>query len=148
MKTKVFSLDDVLEKTNTLVTKEEVEEAIVELVVEKKVVHLLDNLFTVPVYSKLIDEYLYPPADEFIKVFARSKNITIVPIGALAENFLGLSTQVPNVYTFATDGPTMYLKYFGQEIFIDHDDRVDKEITTKFNALILMKGELDNFLLH
>lgn len=143
MKAKVFSPDDVLEKTNTLVTKGEVEETIVELVVENKIVHLLDNLFTIPIYSDLIDEYSYPPVDEFIEAVVRNKNIKLVPIGPLAENYLGLSTQVPNIYTFATDGPTMYLKYFGQEIFIDHNDRVDKEMTTKFNALILMKGELE-----
>ena len=142
-KGKVFSSDDVFKNTNTLVTKREVEEAIVELVVEKKVVHLLDNLFTVPVYSELIDEYSYPPVDEFIEAIVRNKNIKLVPTGALAENYLGISTQVPNIYTFATDGLTMYLKYFGQDIFIDHDDRVNEEMTTKFNALILMDGAVE-----
>lgn len=137
---KVFSSNDAYQ-TLYVFLKDDVQKAILELVIEGKVTHLLDDIFVIPVYSKLIDEYSYPPMIEFVEAVARNKDIRLVPTGALAENYLGISEQVPNVYTFATDGPNMTLEYFGSKAFISHDDRVDKEMSVEFNALVLMDGE-------
>ena len=47
---------------------------------------------------------LYPSYDDIAKVIAKRDKVRIFPAGALAQNMLGLSTQVPMNVVYLTDG--------------------------------------------
>ena len=51
--------------------------------------------------------------DELARAIARDQNWTIGPKGDAALNILGLSTQVPAIYSYITDGPYRKIEYEG-----------------------------------
>lgn len=60
-------------------------------------------------FSELLQEYAVPDMDQIAKAIARNFGWSIVPCGDTALNLLGLSTQVPAVWQYVSDGP--YRKY-------------------------------------
>lgn len=137
----IYSIEDIKVMVEDFNEKNG-EDALIELIRTKKVVHLIDGLFVVPAYSKKIDEYSYPSVFELVEAIEINENIVVVPTGALAENYLGLSSQVPSTYNFATNGRTRNLEYQGKKIHIEHDERIDEFKSPKINALILLGGEV------
>jgi hypothetical protein len=57
-----------------------------------------------PRYNKLLGSLEYPSVDEIAHAVAQKEKARIVPSGAHAVNWLGLSTQVPMRSVFLTDG--------------------------------------------
>lgn len=55
-------------------------------------------------YSKFLKEYIKPSPDAVAKAIARNFGWNIIPCGNTALNILGLSTQVPAVYSYASNG--------------------------------------------
>ena len=55
-------------------------------------------------YSKFLKEYIKPSPDSVAKAIARNFGWNIIPCGNTALNMLGLSTQVPAVYSYASNG--------------------------------------------
>ena len=55
-------------------------------------------------YSKFLKEYIKPSPDAVAKAIARNFGWNIIPCGNTALNMLGLSTQVPAVYSYASNG--------------------------------------------
>lgn len=55
-------------------------------------------------YNEMLGEYVTPAVDNVAQALARNFGWTIVPSGDTALNMLGLSTQVPAVYVYASDG--------------------------------------------
>ena len=55
-------------------------------------------------YSKFLREYIKPSPDAVAKAIARNFGWNIIPCGNTALNMLGLSTQVPAVYSYASNG--------------------------------------------
>ncbi|MBR5946689.1 hypothetical protein IKZ80_06375 [bacterium] len=55
-------------------------------------------------YSKFLKEYIKPSPDAVAKTIARNFGWNIIPCGNTALNMLGLSTQVPAVYSYASNG--------------------------------------------
>ena len=60
-------------------------------------------------FSDLLQEYAAPEMDQIARALARNFGWSIVPCGDTALNMLGLSTQIPAVWQYASDGP--YRKY-------------------------------------
>ena len=56
--------------------------------------------------------------DQLAKAYARKKKWIIYPSKNLALNFLGLSTQVPNIYTYRTNGNTTELNLANTKIIL------------------------------
>jgi predicted transcriptional regulator of viral defense system len=63
------------------------------------------GIYDKPRYIKRINEYAAPDPDKVAYKLAEKFGWSIVPSGATALNLLGLSTQVPNVFEYASDGP-------------------------------------------
>lgn len=57
-----------------------------------------------PNYNELLQEHVAPDTDKVAQAIARNYGWTIVPSGDTALNMLGLSSQVPAVYAYASDG--------------------------------------------
>ena len=65
---------------------------------------VLRGVYYKPNYNELLQEYVAPDTDKIAQAIARNYGWTIVPSGDTALNMLGLSTQVPAVYVYASDG--------------------------------------------
>ena len=67
--------------------------------------HICHGIYCYPkVDKKLGLGVLYPTFEDIAKVIAKRDKVKIFPAGALAQNLLGLSTQVPMNVVYLTDG--------------------------------------------
>lgn len=79
--------------------------ALQRLAEEGTIRRVLRGIYEYPRYSELLQEYVAPSPDAAAHALARSFGWTIVPCGDIALNSLGLSTQVPAVQLYVSDGP-------------------------------------------
>ena len=71
---------------------------------ERVLCRVLRGVYYKPSYNEFLKEYVAPDADKVAQAIARNYGWTIVPSSDTALNMLGLSTQVPAVYVYASDG--------------------------------------------
>ena len=88
---------------------------------------VLNGVYEKPKYSKLLGEYIAVDPDAVAKALARSYHWIIAPCGNAALNILGLSTQVPAVYSYVSDGPYKIYELGSTKIEFKH--RANKEIS-------------------
>ena len=74
------------------------------LVKDNVIVRLGSGIYMKPRYNKLLESIEFPSVDEIAHAVAQKEKARIVPSGAHAVNWLGLSTQVPMRSVFLTDG--------------------------------------------
>jgi hypothetical protein len=94
---------------------------------EKNIRRIMDGVYEQPVYSKLLKEYIPANPDAIAHAIARSFRWTIAPCGDVALNKLGLSTQVPVVWSYISDGP--YRKFSWDNITLSFKHRANREIS-------------------
>lgn len=82
-----------------------VNKALSRMTEEKKIRRIIRGVYDRPYFSELLQEYTTPKMDNVAKAIARNFRWTIVPCGDTALNMLGLSTQVPAVWLYVSDGP-------------------------------------------
>lgn len=88
---------------------------------------VLKGIYEKPKFSKLLQEFVAPNPDMVAKTLARNYRWTIAPEGNTALNLLGLSTQVPAVWTYISDGP--YKTYQWNNTKLTFIRRANKEIS-------------------
>jgi hypothetical protein len=88
---------------------------------------VLKGVYEKPKFSKLLQEPVAPNPDTVAKTLARNYRWTIAPDGNTALNLLGLSTQVPAVWTYISDGP--YKTYEWNNTKLAFKRRTNKEIS-------------------
>ncbi len=88
---------------------------------------IMRGVYDCPEYSKFLDEYVEPKPDKVAHALARNYGWTIVPCGDTALNMLGLSTQVPAVWLYVSDG--MYKEYTYGNTIIKFKRTTNKEIS-------------------
>ncbi len=94
---------------------------------EKKIRRILDGVYEKPIYSNLLKENVPANPESVAYAIARSFHWTIAPCGDIALNKLGLSTQVPTVWSYISDGP--YRKFSWDNITISFRHRANREIS-------------------
>ena len=94
---------------------------------EKNIRRIMDGVYEKPVYSKLLKEYIPANPNAIAYAIARSFRWTIAPCGDVALNKLGLSTQVPVVWSYISDGP--YRKFSWDNITLSFKHRANREIS-------------------
>lgn len=94
---------------------------------EKKIRRILDGVYEKPIYSNLLKENVPANPESVAYAIARSFHWTIAPCGDIALNKLGLSTQVPIVWSYISDGP--YRKFSWDNITISFRHRANREIS-------------------
>ena len=119
----VFAASDFADiaDTNTI------RQSLYRLVHAETLRRILNGIYEKPKYSKLLNEYAAPDPDAVAKALARSYHWTIAPCGNTALNMLGLSAQVPSVWSYISDGP--YKTYEWNSAKIEFKHRTNKEIT-------------------
>ena len=97
------------------------------MVTDNEIRRIKPGIYDKPKYSQLLKENLPPDPDKVAKAIARNFHWTIAPCGDQAMNILGLSTQVPAVWTYLSDGP--YKEYDIDKIKISFKHRTNREIS-------------------
>lgn len=88
---------------------------------------ILFGVYEYPDYNEFLDEYVEPSPDMVAHALARKFGWTIVPCGDTALNMLGISTQVPSVWLYVSDGT--YKEYVYGNIIIKFKRTTNKEIS-------------------
>ena len=94
---------------------------------EKNIRRIIDGVYENPVYSNLLREYVPANPEKVAYAIARGFHWTIAPCGDVALNKLGLSTQVPVVWSYISDGP--YRKFSWDNITLSFKHRANREIS-------------------
>ena len=88
---------------------------------------ILRGVYYKPEFNSFLGEYVAPNPDTVANALARNYGWTVVPCGDTALNMLGLSTQVPAVWSYVSDGP--YKKYAYDKTSIKFKHTTNKEIS-------------------
>lgn len=107
--------------------KKRISECLVRLSAKNTVKCVMRGVYYKPEYSHLLDEYIAPYPDAVARAIARNYGWTIIPCGDTALNLLGLSTQVPVVWSYVSDGP--YKEYLYDNTAIKYKRTTNKEIS-------------------
>ena len=99
---------------------------------------VFDGSYEKPKYSKILDSIIPTDPEKVAYALARKYHWTITPCGDVALNKLGLSTQVPVVWTYVSDGP--YRDFSWDNITISFKHKANREIS-QMSALPIMVVE-------
>ena len=88
---------------------------------------ILFGIYEYPEYNEFLNEYIEATPDKVARALARKFGWTIVPCGDAALNMFGLSTQVPAVWLYVSDGT--YKKYNYGNTVIRFKHTTNKEIS-------------------
>lgn len=85
--------------------------------------NLKRGVYMKPRHSTLLNQPVPARSDDVAKAMARNFGWTIIPCGDTALNLLGLSTQVPAVWSYVSDGPYRSYTVDGIKLQFKHTDR-------------------------
>lgn len=111
---------DITDKTTTNVVLTRLES-------ERIIRRVLRGVYDKPEYNEFLKEYVAPIPDNIAHALARNYGWTIVPCGDTALNLLGLSTQVPAVWSYVSDGT--YKEYTYDNTTIQFKRTTNKEVS-------------------
>ena len=94
---------------------------------DKSIRRIMDGVYEKPIYSSLLKEYILANPEKVAYAIAKEFHWTIAPCGDIALNKLGLSTQVPVVWSYISDGP--YRKFMWDNITISYKHRANRQIS-------------------
>lgn len=129
---KIFSINDFY----GLGTKNTIKSILYRLNRENKITRLIDGLYTKPKYSEILKEYSYPDINTVAEKIADKFSWTIAPTGDTALNYTGLSTQVPNVYIYISDGAYREYLYRNKKLIFKHT--TNRNITSYSKKLSIL----------
>lgn len=98
---------------------------------------VIPNVFYKPIYSEFLGEYISASPNKIAKAIAKNCNWSIVPYADAALNLLGLSTQVPATYIYASDGADIEYSYENITIQFKHTSTKDISNLTYKTALVI-----------
>jgi hypothetical protein len=107
------------------------------LVEDKTIRRIMRGIYEYPVYNTFLDEYVAPSPHQIAKALSRNFGWTIVPYEDAALNMLGLSTQVPASWTYASNGPYKEYSYGNVTIKFKHISNKDITNLSAKSALII-----------
>ena len=88
---------------------------------------VMDGVYEKPKYSKILDEFIPTDPEKVAYALAKKYHWTITPCGDVALNKLGLSTQVPVVWSYVSDGP--YREFTWDNIILSFKHKTNREIS-------------------
>lgn len=88
---------------------------------------ILRGVYDKPEYNHFLEEFVAPIPDSVAYALARNFGWTIVPCGDTALNLLGMSTQVPAVWVYVSDGT--YKEYSYDKTIIQFKRTTNKEVS-------------------
>ncbi|MEF9921002.1 MAG: DUF6088 family protein [Erysipelotrichaceae bacterium] len=122
----IFTISDFYD----LGSRSAIKTALFRLTKEGTLHRLIDGFYVIPYYSKLINEYGNPSIDQLAMKIAEKYAWNISPYGENALNQVGLSTQIPTVYEYLSDGPYRQFCYSNNIIKFKH---TSNRVVSKFS---------------
>ena len=98
---------------------------------------VLRGVYDRPRYSELLQEWAAPKVEAVAKAIARNFGWTIVPCGDTALNLLGLSTQVPAVWSYISNGPYRNYQIGKMDLEFKHTANRDIDRLSPVSALVV-----------
>ena len=95
----------------SIADKKTVNMSLLRLEEEGIILRIIRGVYYKAEYNNFLKEYVVPNPDKVAHAIARNFGWTIVPCGDTALNILGLSTQVPVVWSYVSDGAYKEYKY-------------------------------------
>jgi hypothetical protein len=121
----VFTLADFYDLGGTYTVQKALQRMAIGGIVER----IGRGLYLYPKYGELLKKNVPASVDEVARAIARKFSWTITPNGETALNYLGLSTQVPAVPLYYSNGPSRSYTY--GKFNIQFKSRASREITGK-----------------
>ena len=104
---------------------------------ENKIRRIMDGIYEKPRYSKILKSYLHADPEKIAKAIARNFHWTIAPCGDIALNKLVLSTQVPVVWSYISDGPYRNFSWDNFTISFKHRSNRGISYMSKTTTLVV-----------
>ncbi len=101
---------------------------------------IMRGIYVKPRFSELLNKYVSPRTDDIAKAIARNYGWTIVPYGDTALNMLGLSTQVPAVWLYVSDGPYKVYEVNGMMLKFKHTDNKNELINISYKTALVVQA--------
>lgn len=98
------------------------------------------GLFMKPRFSTLLNESVPPSTNDIARAIARKHGWTIIPHGDTALNMLGLSTQVPNSFSYISDGPYKQYSIGKTELQFLHTNRISELKNTSYETALTIQA--------
>lgn len=127
-----FITSDFLDVADTLT----INKALSRLTEKGKIRRIIRGVYDCPQFSNLIQEYEAPDMEQVAKAIARNFGWNIAPCGDTALNLLGLSTQVPAVWQYVSDGPYREYTIGNLKLKFKHTSNKDLAGQSYITALI------------
>ncbi len=113
-------------------------EAVSELIAEGKLYRVKRGMYESPYYSSFLQEEVEASPLDVARKIASKNGWKIVPSGDTALNALGLSTQVPAEYHFASSGTSKEIELDeGLKLYFEHVPPSEIVIGSSKSALIV-----------
>ena len=97
---------------------------------------VFDGVYEKPKFSKLLGEYMPTNPERVAYALAKTYHWTIAPCGDIALNKLGLTTQVPAVWSYVSDGP--YRNFEWDNIHLRFKHKTNREISLLSEQTVLV----------
>ena len=98
------------------------------------------GVYTRPRRSDWLGRAVPPKSNEIAKAIARNFGWTVVPCGDTALNMLGLSTQIPAVWLYVSDGPYKTYEADGIKLQFKHTDRKNELIGISYPSALVIQA--------
>lgn len=120
-----FITSDFLDIADTLT----INKALSRLAESGAIRRIIRGVYDRPYYSHLLMEFAAPDMEQVATAIARNFGWHIIPCGDTALNLLKLSTQVPAVWQYVSDGP--YREYTVGKLQLKFKHASNKDIAAK-----------------
>jgi hypothetical protein len=97
---------------------------------------VFDGVYEKTKFSVLLNEYMPTDPEKVAYALARTYHWSIAPCGDIALNKLGLTTQVPAVWSYVSDGP--YRNFSWDNIQLKFKHRTNREISQLSKQTLLV----------
>lgn len=106
---------------------------------DKIIRRVIEGVYEKPKFSKLLNEYLPVDPEKVAYALARNYHWSIAPCGDIALNKLGLTTQVPTVWSYVSDGP--YRDFSWDNIQLKFKHKTNREISQlSFQTVLVVEA--------
>lgn len=105
-----------------------------------ELIFIMRGIFAKPRYSMLLKKNVPPYSDDIAKAIARNYGWTIIPCGDTALNMLGLSTQVPAIWLYVSDGPYKKYNADGVTLQFKHTDNKNEIIEVTYKTALIIQA--------
>ena len=117
----------------------EIDQSLLALEKEGKIVRVLPGLYYYPEYSELLKKAVAPDMRKVADALARKYDWNIFPEGNTALNYLGLSTQIPAKYIYISSGSPRKYKIGGVDLEFRHRVLTETMMSDK-NAMLAVQA--------